>query len=66
MWGTSEFKERQTSLLNGTGDAVEVWRVKEKRDLSWALAPLAHTCNPGYLGGRDQEDCESKPAQANI
>jgi hypothetical protein len=26
---------------------------------------MAHTCNPCYLGGRDQEDRGSKPAQAN-
>jgi hypothetical protein len=27
---------------------------------------VAHTCNPSYsVGGRDQEDCGSKPAQAN-
>jgi hypothetical protein len=26
---------------------------------------VAHTYNPNYLGGRDQEDCGSKPAQAN-
>jgi hypothetical protein len=25
----------------------------------------AHTCNPSSLGGRDQEDRSSKPAQAN-
>jgi hypothetical protein len=30
---------------------------------SWA--PMAHTCNPIYSGGRDQEGCGSKPAQAN-
>jgi hypothetical protein len=24
-------------------------------------ALVAHTCNPSYLGGRDQEDCGSKP-----
>jgi hypothetical protein len=28
-------------------------------------APVAHTCNPSYSGGRDQEDGISKPAQAN-
>jgi hypothetical protein len=22
--------------------------------------PVAHTCNPSYSGGRDQEDCSSK------
>jgi hypothetical protein len=27
---------------------------------------VAHTCNPGYSGGRDQEDRSSKTAQANI
>jgi hypothetical protein len=26
---------------------------------------VAHTCNPGYSGGRDQKDYSSKPAQAN-
>jgi hypothetical protein len=26
---------------------------------------VAHTCNPSYSGGRDQEDRSSKPAQAN-
>jgi hypothetical protein len=26
---------------------------------------VAHTCNPSYSGGRDQEDHSSKPAQAN-
>jgi hypothetical protein len=27
--------------------------------------PVGHACNPSYSGGRDQEDCGSKPAQAN-
>jgi hypothetical protein len=26
---------------------------------------LAHACKPSYSGGRDQEDCSSKTAQAN-
>jgi hypothetical protein len=26
---------------------------------------VAHTCNPSYSGGRDQEDRSLKPAQAN-
>jgi hypothetical protein len=26
---------------------------------------VAHTCNPGYSGGGDQEDHGSKPASAN-
>jgi hypothetical protein len=24
--------------------------------------PIAHTCNPSYSRGRDQEHCSSKPA----
>jgi hypothetical protein len=31
--------------------------------MSWAQ--VAHTCNASYSGGRDQEDHDSKPAQAN-
>jgi hypothetical protein len=30
---------------------------------SWTL--VAHTCNSSYSGGRDQEDCGSKPAREN-
>jgi hypothetical protein len=26
---------------------------------------VAYTCNLSYSGGRDQEDCGSRPAQAN-
>jgi hypothetical protein len=28
-------------------------------------APEAHAYNPSYLGGWGQEDCSSRPAQAN-
>jgi hypothetical protein len=30
-----------------------------------SLAPVVHTCNPSYSGGRDQEDHSSKPVQEN-
>jgi hypothetical protein len=30
---------------------------------SWA--PVAHTCNPSYSGGRDQEDPGLKPVRGN-
>jgi hypothetical protein len=26
---------------------------------------VAHACNPSYSGGRDQQYCSSKPAQAS-
>jgi hypothetical protein len=31
--------------------------------MGWA--PVAHTYNPSYLGGRDQKDHDLKPACAN-
>jgi hypothetical protein len=40
---------------------VQVSRV-QLSDLQQHLWFLAHACNPGYSGGRDQEDCGSKPA----
>jgi hypothetical protein len=36
---------------------------KKLDGLSWVQ--VAHTCNPSYSGGRDQEDGSSKPSQAN-
>jgi hypothetical protein len=38
---------------------------KKKRKERTSRALIAHACNPSYSGGRDQEDCGSKPAQAN-
>jgi hypothetical protein len=31
----------------------------------WSQVSVAHTCNPSWSGGRDQEDCGSRPAWAN-
>jgi hypothetical protein len=36
-----------------------------QRIKNYSRALVAHTCNPSYLGGRDQEDQDSKP-EANI
>jgi hypothetical protein len=30
------------------------------------LDMVAHACNASYLGGRVQEDCNSKPVQAQM
>jgi hypothetical protein len=35
------------------------------RSIPSSWAPVAYTCNPSYLGGRDQEDHSLKPALAN-
>jgi hypothetical protein len=37
---------------------------KRKRKL-FGLVPVAHTYNPSYSGGRDQEDHSAKPAEIN-
>jgi hypothetical protein len=55
---------------------VESRLSQSQLNLSWRLTALglklnssweqvAHTCNPSYSGGRDQEDHGSKPALAN-
>jgi hypothetical protein len=38
---------------------------QKKKKLKNNQMLVAHTCNPSYSGGRDQEDCDSKPAWAN-
>jgi hypothetical protein len=40
-----------------------LWLAEKKKPTSQAL--VAHTCNPSYSGGRDQEDHSLKPALAN-
>jgi hypothetical protein len=35
------------------------------KNIWYCRALLAHTCNPSYSGGRDQEDQGLKPARAN-
>jgi hypothetical protein len=36
------------------------WQIE---NVCWVL--VAHACFPSYSGGRDQEDCSSKPPWAN-
>jgi hypothetical protein len=44
-------------VLRKEGFIIRKW---SKNRESWVL--VAHTCNPSYSGGRDQEDHGSKPA----
>jgi hypothetical protein len=37
-----------------------VVRLSQKRGEK-SLVVVTHTCNPGYSGDRDQEDCDLKP-----
>jgi hypothetical protein len=36
-----------------------------KKKINQSGVVVAHTCNPSYSGGRDQEDLGLKPAWAN-
>jgi hypothetical protein len=49
------------------GREKELHRARRCWDLKCPPQPGANDlpCNPGYLGGRDQEDHSSKPAWAN-
>jgi hypothetical protein len=39
------------------------YKKKKKIEINQVL--VAHACNSSYSGGKDQEDCSSKPSQAN-
>jgi hypothetical protein len=54
----------------GQGGAGERGRqvediVAKRGRKSQARGLVTHSCNPSYSGGRDQEDCGSKPARGN-
>jgi hypothetical protein len=40
-------------------------KLKYNQNSVRSRVPVAHTCNPRYSRGRDQEDRDWKPAQAN-
>jgi hypothetical protein len=43
--------------------SIDTTPINKNSDLSWG--PVAHTSDPSYSRGRDQEVHSSKPAQAN-
>jgi hypothetical protein len=47
-------------IFNSVFMVVMLFKVNEAGQMR-----VAHTCNPSYSGGRDQEDQGSKPAWAN-
>jgi hypothetical protein len=51
------FKEEQVKAIRSIRDL--------KRSCNPGQAPMVHTYNPSYSGGRAQEDCGSKSAWAN-
>jgi hypothetical protein len=59
LWNHVIWEERK---IMGILKGIEQISYQEQH-LDWAM--VAHACNPSYLRGRDQEDCCSKPVQAN-
>jgi hypothetical protein len=55
--------KRGGGVAQGVGPEFKHWYRQKKAKACWEL--LAHTCNPSYSGGTDQEDHSSQPARAN-
>jgi hypothetical protein len=58
------YAEGSTIFFKFFQDVVHLEDAQHLKAL-WSQAPVAHTCNPSYSGGRDQEDHILKSAQAN-
>jgi hypothetical protein len=56
------FHRREGRLTNAPEQSatLAIKEMQTKMTLSQTL--VAHTCNPSYSGGKDQEDCGSKTA----
>jgi hypothetical protein len=59
---TNQKKAERAIMLSRYISEQTVTRDKE---LHFGKAPVAHTCNPSYSGGRDQVDHISKPTRGN-
>jgi hypothetical protein len=59
----SEGTELNPKAKSEVKNSLGIYISKNKQANRRAL--VAHTCNPSYSGGRDQEDSGSTPAQAN-
>jgi hypothetical protein len=55
------YAEGSTIFFKFFQDVVHLEDAQHLKAL-WSQAPVAHTCNPSYSGGRDQEDRVSQPA----
>jgi hypothetical protein len=64
LWKSKNVKSVFGILLNNRGNNIIIVHQRfVKAVLSQVLE--AHSCNPPYSGGRDQEDQGLKPARAN-
>jgi hypothetical protein len=51
-------------VFSPTFEAVQRQDAYPRQDWQLGWVPIAHTCNPSYSGGREQEDHGLKPTQA--
>jgi hypothetical protein len=67
LWKTGHTKALLSHIWEGKKEVKKVNVVVVLSTQEWiqSQAPVAHSCNPSYSGGRDQEDYGLKPAQAN-
>jgi hypothetical protein len=64
LWSDGEPAYSHITKHNGaSSDSHYAKKGERKEKKTWEL--VAHTCNPSYSGGRDQEGCGSRPIQAN-
>jgi hypothetical protein len=53
------------SLETSMDNIARLCLKKTKQNKKTSQEPVAHTCNPSYPGGRNQEDQDLKLVQAN-
>jgi hypothetical protein len=64
VYENKELEKLLTANTNGILRTLKPDEVTIRRGMG-SQTPVAHTCNPSYSGGRDQEDGGLKPAWAN-
>jgi hypothetical protein len=47
--------------MNSSKWLKEIWNILALKKMINGLSVRTHTCNPSYLGGRDQDDHSSSP-----
>jgi hypothetical protein len=62
---TTKLWRRKLLKTQENGKTSQVHRCAELILWKYHWVPVAHACNPSYLGGWDQEDHGSRPSRAN-
>jgi hypothetical protein len=57
--------KQKSSTPMAKEEKIVYYPTSKKKKIATQPGTVAHTCNPSYPGGRDQEDGGLKPALAN-